>query len=652
MLIEGFCRGCLIQYNEPAELLQYTEKNRRLFVYSTGIQVKRNDLFTFQLCKNCYFNMKIGCKFKKMCRNSDRKFKNYQALKEAGENVDFYAYVKNIDNDDSLMFRLPMLGYSTPSNKPKDDDNESTCTSIQNFISDIMASEEIPATEARIIREVIEEEADVLDDSLDSHWLQDDVSIDSNFKLDFSFSPFSTPKYVNNEQCYTPKKLQDETSHYDDPQKCFKSEVKDKNVEEVVENLLVQNVDETGQTCTIDKNLENALQNEGNKNVFLEDLLVTPPLYPNVSGPPTPLITNILFGDKLDSDSDDSSMHKVGQCIEKFETVQGDTDIFEEFFTKTTKDFTIEIKEIKENEEPELREELVKNVNNENEHNITNITENKNSVKDASSVEKLLNITNFYCKMCDKKFKNLVGLKVHCMRMHKLKIERKNPYTRKIRICDHCGKSYINIADFLKHIANHNKPQTRHVCKNCSLEFSSESKLKVHMSTHNMKLHPEPADPSKKKFVCSICGFANSSIANLQAHERRHSQSYSFHCEECGKGFYRKTDLTTHLRHHTGEKPFQCKYCSHRFARRDVLSAHMKSHTDQKPFQCQYCEQRYAKRYEFKMHFQNVKTCIEKRNKLVLEGKVTANSVSVYYASVVGTGILLDDLLNESNVQT
>lgn len=40
-LLDGFCRGCLKKYYDPAELLHYTEKNRRLFVYSTGIQVNK-----------------------------------------------------------------------------------------------------------------------------------------------------------------------------------------------------------------------------------------------------------------------------------------------------------------------------------------------------------------------------------------------------------------------------------------------------------------------------------------------------------------------------------------------------------------------------------------------------------------------------------
>ncbi|KAJ8720116.1 hypothetical protein PYW07_012159 [Mythimna separata] len=208
--MEGFCRGCLIKYDEPMELLQYTEKNRRLFVYSTGLQVKRNDTFTFQLCKDCFLNMKQACKFKKNCRTSDKRFRNYLALKDVGDPVDFCTFLKN--SDDTLTFRLPMAsGNSTPATqKCRDDDNESTCTSIRNFMTDILQGEEMPDTEARIIKEVIEEEADVLDDSLDSHWLQDDMSIDTDFRLDFSFSQFSTPRSVNDDHCYTPKQKEDQ----------------------------------------------------------------------------------------------------------------------------------------------------------------------------------------------------------------------------------------------------------------------------------------------------------------------------------------------------------------------------------------------------------------------------------------------------------
>lgn len=66
-------------------------------------QVKRNDILTFQLCKDCYLNIKLSCKFKKLCRNSDKKFRTYLILKEAGEMIDFNTFLKS--NDDSLTFR-------------------------------------------------------------------------------------------------------------------------------------------------------------------------------------------------------------------------------------------------------------------------------------------------------------------------------------------------------------------------------------------------------------------------------------------------------------------------------------------------------------------------------------------------------------------
>lgn len=53
-------------------------------------------------------------------------------------------------------------------------------------IHETLQDEDILPTEASIIREVIQEEADISDDSLDSRWLQDDeVSYDNEFGMDF-----------------------------------------------------------------------------------------------------------------------------------------------------------------------------------------------------------------------------------------------------------------------------------------------------------------------------------------------------------------------------------------------------------------------------------------------------------------------------------
>ncbi|XP_045537026.1 zinc finger protein 37 homolog [Papilio machaon] len=631
--MEVFCRGCLIQYNDPSELIQYSEKNRRLFIYCTGIQVKLNDSFTFQLCKECYLNMQVSCKFKKLCHNSDKRIKKYLSLKDVGENIDLPTYLKT--DDDSITFRLPLLGNSTPSNNNvKDEDNESTCTSIQNFINDIMASEELPATEARIIREVIEEEADVLDDSLDSHWLQDDISIDNSCKLDFSFSPFVTPQYTNEDSL---KKFEDEiTNKRSDDVATFKIPA---DISLKVEPKLKE-YDTTETKCTIDQNLENALLNENNTNVFLEDLLVTPPLQSNISGPPTPVINNILFGEQLESDGENSLMNKIGMCIEEFKPVQSDSDVLEDILAETVKDFNID-QDIEDND-IEMKTEILKERNSyKNKENRKDICNSDVKTKQIETKCSSPDITNFYCKMCNKQFKNLAALKVHCGRKHKLRISNNNSDNSKLgkpRICDYCGKVYRRLPLFVQHIKSHAGTGTSrsYVCQICSLKFTSEAKLNMHQNTHKKK----PSAKNHKKFVCTICGAGSSSATNLKTHLRRHSKNYTLHCEECGMGFYRKTDLTTHYRHHTGEKPYACEHCNRKFARRDVLNRHMKCHTDEKPFECPYCDIRYSKKHYLITHIEKCKAC---RMTLPPEETDNENNVSVYYATVVGTDVVLDE---------
>lgn len=45
----------------------------------------------------------MACDFKKQCRSSDKRYKNYLALKEAGGETDFCSFLKN--NDESMIFR-------------------------------------------------------------------------------------------------------------------------------------------------------------------------------------------------------------------------------------------------------------------------------------------------------------------------------------------------------------------------------------------------------------------------------------------------------------------------------------------------------------------------------------------------------------------
>ncbi|XP_034832687.1 uncharacterized protein [Maniola hyperantus] len=636
--MEGFCRSCLVKYDEPTDLIPYTEKNRRMFVYATGLQAKRNDIFTFQLCKECHLNMKVACNFKKTSRNSDKKFKNYLAIKEAGDNVDFCTFLKN--NDESLKFRLPMYnGSSTPANRNKDDDNESTCTSIQNFMTDILRVEEIPDIEARIIKEVIEEEADILEDSLDSHWLQDDVSMDTDLRLDFSFSPFSTPRStINDDHCYTPKRLNDPIA----------TDEKEHNIaiklEPDKENHAINNFNDNiprhcdtkenikgGGKCVIDMNLENALKNDSAEKVMLDDLLATPPVIPNISAPSTPLINSILFGDKIDTNIDNRSKNvymptdmikesEIDVLYELFKAEDG--AIKEEYVDYDDIYIPGDINEKNHENDLSIPDYEKNDLNSPDENRIT-----ENIEEPSSPVENKYCLERHYCKICDRKFKNVGAIKIHLRARHKIKIVAPKRVRGKM-ICDYCGKVFMSSQYIVRHIKNHMNPD-QYECEHCPLSFRTKTGLKSHRSTHGIVSQRKQ---KCGKYVCNVCGSAQSSSSNYKIHLRRHANEYSQSCKLCGKGFYRTSDLETHMRIHTGERPYGCMFCPQRFARQDTLNRHIKCHTGEKPYHCTFCNDNFVNAAVLKKHQTTSKTCLE--NQMEASKSNSTRKVTVYYAEI------------------
>ncbi|CAG9123249.1 unnamed protein product [Plutella xylostella] len=633
--LDNFCRGCLIQFSNPNELIQYTEKNRRLFLYSTGLQVKRNDQFTFQLCKDCYVNMKMSCKFRKLCRNSDRKFQNYITLKETQEGLDFTTFLKN--NDDTFQFPYLHMKYSTPAHK-REDDNESTCTSIRNFINDMLpGDQELPDTEARIVREVIAEEADILDDSLDSHWLQDDMSIDSDFNLDLSLSPFSSPRPFPT----TPTKLFEEKLLKPLPQIIKKEEVR-----------------ENKELDTIDRNLAAALKDESVVEYSLDHLIVSPAS--NV-GATTPTIKNILFGEHLDEDTkpikpetaldhiytgkkffntiedeNSQSIETTGQCIiESFENVQGETEIAEDIFAET------------QSQEPFFKLNFYREAHDDDKEPTSNqhVDENIEQVKDKNG--KITLDTVYYngeedlqCKLCKRKVKSLKGLNYHYNKKHRIKlITQSKP--KKVHICHVCSKEFTDGSNFKRHVDRHeiNKSKQKEFhCDICKRVFSAKHKIEVHMMAHmkfqnprkNTTKKPVEIDPT---LVCNICGKANSSKKNLGLHIRRHKKEYTCFCDECGQGFYRKSEIKLHKKwkHNSMEYSHDCPTCGKKTADPRSLIDHIRNkHTGEKAFKCENCGKAFTKKWSLIQHYSSI-VCSAKRNANNKKSNIVVTETRVEY---------------------
>ncbi|XP_047997750.1 zinc finger protein 777-like isoform X2 [Leguminivora glycinivorella] len=683
--MDQFCRGCLVRYEEPTDLLQYTEKNRRLFVYCTGLQVKRTDTFTFQLCRGCYVNMKVACNFKKQSRNSDRLFKSYQSLKDNGESLDLSTFLKN--NDDSWTFRFP--GNSTPAyQRARDDDNESTTTSIRNFMNDIMPEDDLPDTEARIIKEVIDEEADVLDDSLDSHWLQDEASIDSDFRLDFSFSPFSTPRPVNNDR-YTPKK-QTETSN-----------AKTKGPKAISTNFLesLLNKPKHLENEQMPKSLNNLdmplIDDRSNSNSFPpiteESSQVKPSIIENLN---QDSMLQISIKQERNLDETMDSLDVVNEFLkyenDNFEEAESqctiDRNLEDALKNTNNKEFSLDELLVSPKVMPEIKSPATPFINNLLFSEKLDIDENSNSsqkyktgqcietfenvkgevdivdefsenidikLEDELDIEELkteilgefdkeaspekennFNITNFYCNMCQKKFASLRGLQRHSKLKHSTKVR-----LPRILICDICGSQWNNRTNFVRHMRRHQPPALSDFnCDVCKLEFCTPDALKKHKRTHAGE--KTAGGPVKKKFVCPECGATTDKASNHRVHMMRHNKDYKHKCPECSKGFYRLAELTVHMRYHTGEKPFKCQHCPKSFVRRDMLTKHTKHHLDLRPFKCVHCNSRFINNYNLKNHLKQSKRCTKERevvfeNQRMIDDNRPKETVVISYSKKV-----------------
>ncbi|XP_045484617.1 zinc finger protein 436 isoform X2 [Pieris rapae] len=574
-------------------------------------------------------------------------------------------------------FRLPktLQNCSPNHNKNKDVDNVSTTTSMRNFLTDV--THDILDNEARIINEVIQEEADISDSSIDSHWLQDDASMLSDFRFDFGLSPFSTHSIVN-DHCYT---LPYDFNHENLKKKSENHKLYTQNNQE--NNLQINESDAT--RCVIDKNLDKALLDESTDRIALEDLLATPPIVPNAWAPSTPTINNILFGDKLDDE-----FKKSGQNIEKYKEVQGTIDVLEEFLNlntfedkvydsvkenglietilkdtkfktkescNTNQDFDntnetesiatsiitddmkqngkhviieesdnkIRLKIIKRNTDSDIVMKIDKNDEKLNQLNPVKI--NNNNEKDIRSPnEDECCLKELLCKLCDKKFDKLRFLKIHFTKKHKMRI---NPSVKSQvkRICAYCGlETKQSLSRFLKHIDTHvNK--VSYSCKKCRFTFSTKRRLLTHENIHKGVSDAKPA-VKQKKIMCDICGRGYTS-SNYHVHMRRHLKDYKYNCVECDAGFYRRTDLTLHMRTHTGERPMACTFCSKSFKRRDILNVHIRRHTGERPFKCDICNKTFTTKHNLMTHQSRSKKCLMLQEKLAFPNGVQDLDVSM-----------------------
>ncbi|CAK1543013.1 unnamed protein product [Leptosia nina] len=652
--MEGICRSCLTKCSNP---LKYSQKNRRLFQYSTGIKVKQDDFLVFQLCRECHSNMRIACKFKKSCRNIEKQFKSYLNSKEVEESIDISAFSNFIKrHDETFKFRSPKYKHiATPNyNRNKEDDNVST-TSMRNFLNDLLPGNEIPDNVARIVSEVIREEADISDDSLESHWLQDEPSVISDLRFDFGLSPCSTTRSVINDHCYTLPLQYQNLINYDKSKTtdCMQDENYQGNYTEVTNHVPVFNIEDNVQAnrCVIDKNLDKALLDESTDKIALEDLLATPPLIPNAWKPSTPTINNILFGDKLDDD-----ITKVGTTIETYEGVKGTVDVLDEFLI--LKGFTREadvnhegVKKKKSVNDVDILEnnQSTINLNCPHEHDdqvepkIIDHYDLQNKVmgddltdeeistqsEETCDVTKKPSIKHMEILESDKKIviriKRTPQIVINDLSNNKNQGETNESCDgNKKKTAKHYVKDNViqQITDNAKNDEEiFKKPLTPMenkycldtvACKLCERFFEKVHYLKVHMTKmHKLKIIT-PKIKSSVLRICNYCGMeTRQSKSRFLKHIENHMKKINgFSCNKCKLIFSTKAKLDMHDQIHNGaivkrpssnEKSHVCELCGGSFSSSNY-QIHLRRHNKDYGFKCAQCGSGFYRKTDLTLH--------------------------------------------------
>ena len=138
------------------------------------------------------------------------------------------------------------------------------------------------------------------------------------------------------------------------------------------------------------------------------------------------------------------------------------------------------------------------------------------------------------------------------------------------------------------------------ICDHCADTFSSNDKLKRHVSTvHFEQKHP-----------CDICDTIFSRRDKLQRHMKRNhlSEGKIYLCNECDSEFFSNNELKRHIKCVHGDKKVICGKCHKQFSRADHLSRHVKSVHELKvvDISCEVCGKTFTAKDKLNRHIEIV----------------------------------------------
>ncbi|XP_012253228.2 zinc finger protein 729-like [Athalia rosae] len=288
----------------------------------------------------------------------------------------------------------------------------------------------------------------------------------------------------------------------------------------------------------------------------------------------------------------------------------------------------------------------------------------------------------YMCYICDKHFLAKSILKEH-MHSHEevrkvmslVKVPEKSPKIttpakhcpsgKQPNKCPHCGKEYLYIISYKKHLKQHESEKEeskvepmplevsfheddntldfensdnsydsdplsqegKHTCEKCKEAFSTKKALQKHMTKHEalmcnicnqefgdldaFKTHQTQhvseevltAEDLEEnlKYVSQLLESTHDDEGVRVRRKTRHSGNKGLQCPKCPMVYSHKKSLLRHLEIHTGIQ-YVCKLCSQQFSRKDHLRRHMEQHGRIKSFNCTQCNKTFGNELTLRNH--------------------------------------------------
>ena len=242
-------------------------------------------------------------------------------------------------------------------------------------------------------------------------------------------------------------------------------------------------------------------------------------------------------------------------------------------------------------------------------------------------VQSHMNLREFKCTLCDKAFNTKPELKYHLklhearrtgdtdflnrhMCQHCGKgFSKNNNLTRHVQShlnlrefqCTECDKRFNTKPELRSHQKIHDAKRegnidwlNRHMCQHCGKVFTKRNTLTRHVNSHL----------NLREFQCAECGKGFNTKIDLNSHQKIHASRRAentpggkpYDCEICGKLFVKGYNLSKHKASHRVVRKFKCEICDEKFKSNPSLGEHMKTHR-RKIYPCKRCGKRFWKKY-------------------------------------------------------